>query len=77
MPGNRSVLYTLLRWTILMFTAPFVAYYVSVTYMQKSAMWAGIAAIGVVQIVIVGYVAMAFTEDLEVDQEPEDKRKAQ
>ena len=68
-PGNREVVHKLVRWTVIMFTAPFVAYFGCTNLLDSGPIWAGIAAIVVVQIVIFGYVFVAFTEDLEVDRE--------
>ena len=94
-PGNREVIHKLLRWTVLMFTAPFFAvgrpaaapprprplsvvltlpcasqYFVCARWLESGPIWAGVAAILVVQVVIFGYVITAFTEDMEVDREP-------
>lgn len=68
-PGNREVIHKLVRWTVMMFTAPFITYFGCTNFLQSGPVWAGIAAIVVVQIVIFGYVFVAFTEDLEVDRE--------
>ena len=70
-PGNREVIHKLVRWTVMMFTAPFITYFGCTNILQSGPVWAGIAAIVVVQIVIFGYVFVAFTEDLEVDRERE------
>ena len=71
-PGNREVVHKLVRWTVIMFTAPFIAYFGCTNLLDSGPIWAGIAAIVVVQIVIFGYVFVAFTEDLEIDREEED-----
>ena len=68
-PGNREVIHKLVRWTVMMFTAPFITYFGCTNFLDSGPTWAGIAAIVVVQIVIFGYVFVAFTEDLEVDRE--------
>ena len=73
-PGNREVVQKLVRWTVLMFTAPFIAYFGCTNLLDSGPIWAGVAAIVVVQVVIFGYVFVAFTEDMEVDRvasEPE------
>lgn len=67
-PGNREVVLKLVRWTVVMFTAPFIAYFGCTNFLDASPVWAGIAAIVVVQVVIFGYVFVAFTEDLEIDR---------
>ena len=68
-PGNREVIHKLVRWTVIMFTAPFIAYFGCTNILNSGPIWAGISACVVVQVVIFGYVFVAFTEDLEVDQE--------
>ena len=73
-PGNREVVLNLVRWTVIMFTAPFIAYFGCTNFLDASPVWAGIAAIIVVQIVIFGYVFVAFTEDLEVDRRRDDSQ---
>ena len=67
-PGNREVIMKLVRWTVAMFTMPFIAYYGCRRFLGADAIWAGVAAIVTVQVVIFGYVAAAFTEDIEVDR---------
>ena len=45
-------------------------YFVCARWLESGPIWAGVAAILVVQVVIFGYVITAFTEDMEVDREP-------
>ena len=52
-----------------MFTVPFAVYFGALKVAGLSSIWSGIAAIGSVHLVIVSYVVMAFTEDLECDYE--------
>jgi hypothetical protein len=67
-PGNKDVVMKLVRWTVLMFSAPLAAYYVALSWLDAGPIYAGVAAIVTVQFVMGGYVAMAFGEDLECDQ---------
>jgi hypothetical protein len=70
-PGNREVIMKLVRWTVAMFTMPFIAYYGCRRFLDADATWAGVAAVVTVQVVIFGYVAAAFTEDIEADRAQE------
>ena len=61
-----------------MFSAPFATYFVVASALDAGPIYAGVAAIITVQVVIFAYVAMAFSEDLQCDQdEPKGRPKLQ
>jgi hypothetical protein len=66
---NRDTALTLMRYTFLMFVAPIVTFYALRTYVhgtshaQWADMYAGFAAVGVANCVIIAYIVMAFNED--------------
>mmetsp|Transcript_40629 Transcript_40629/g.87885 ORF Transcript_40629/g.87885 Transcript_40629/m.87885 type:complete len:97 (+) Transcript_40629:3-293(+) len=69
-PQNRAVIRKLIITTVIMCSFPFFVFY-CVEWLMNAAgknessrlMWSGFAAVGAVQVVIVGYVVMALRED--------------
>lgn len=75
-PQNREVAKKLGTATMLMFTLPIIAFYVSLYYIfphkEDPTMWAGGVAVFFTNVVIAGYVISAFSEE---DDEMDDQQK--